>query len=969
MAEKTYNTGRVVGWSSYEEFLKETDTDPNVITNYIYQSLVTYGVTRIVTLPADRTKWKQHSNDNTTFYTTTIRVPGASWGAIPIVGIHYDTYIDNFYSGGEGNYREAKPEEAYDKEALEKAVGNIFTCYVSDSNGKRTQSSVSADGYLTFAAYPDILDFLEEMQAYDVDFGGLQLIVRGLSMKDLDVSTLYYGPQGLLFAGNGLVEDCMHKTADIAGLALTASGYVWLAVGGSSGSGTWDAIDAQAGSDFRFMVVPQGNVLAVSSGYIDLDWVTGTGRYEGNGRYGFTYAEMRYKILALGHPWSINTNRYDKIPNTQKDDYYYMLEGLSQYAAYPPNTAPLSVFPVSKYTGRIQVGDFADPGINTDLKFNKQLDFTVTINKDTRNAVLYLKDRATNQYLGSFWPGNFLNGDKMACGYTGQNYLHIPSKSIEDEELADATFYDHGRQSYFRVPGSKFRKGDTVLITHRTDPKQNGFYFCTSSKDWDGDPQHPHDFAILNRRGAYIPTLIPAWTLKNDNQHSWINLLYYYLDENATEAGTVSNGVLFVQGHPVYPNEMVYARISNLDASQTLVKVTTAVRTVYNNQPKLICYRHDVRPGVTVDGVITDVSTNYSSIIQVQASHLQSALEDPITYKYQDNGISEASISCESDIVPGVILRVNHSQEGVYGSGETYFYYVTHVGYSDVRLASAEIYRKSPTLYAVSEIAGEYDSTVPRYKQYMNEDGTIDEADKPAKWAYPMRSALAHISAREFFKDFGVNIEDYVHADFQNLSLGKFLQECSIRKNLREAATVSTLRPTTITKTYNFYSTADLHYDSEGDPVIPEQPIRASVTISADISGDFFSTAYYTAKDASGGVININDPNKPIWATIAKSRFGDETTSVSLVNGEGTLLEFGGGLGTIEADKITWLDLLVGLGSGQALDLLHGMAVRRMASDCNYLITADGTRLYISTTEPTPGPGETIPDGSIGIGW
>jgi hypothetical protein len=88
-----------------------------------------------------------------------------------------------------------------------------------------------------------------------------------------------------------------------------------------------------------------------------------------------------------------------------------------------------------------------------------------------------------------------------------------------------------------------------------------------------------------------------------------------------------------------------------------------------------------------------------------------------------------------------------------------------------------------------------------------------------------------------------------------------------------------------------------------------------------------------------------------------------------LVNDEGSFLEFAGGLGTIEADKITWLDLLVGLGSGQAVDLLHGMMVRRTASDCNYLITADGTKLYISKTEPKPGPGETIEDGSIGIGW
>ena len=341
MAEKTYNTGRVVGWSTYEEFLKETGADPNIITNYIYQTLVTYGVTRIVTLSADRKKWRQHSNDNTTFYTTTVRVPGASWGAVPIVGIHYDTYIDTFYEGGEGSYKDAKPEEAYDKEALEKAVGNIFTCYVSDANGKRVQSSVAADGYLTFAAYPDILDFLEEIQAYDEGFGGLQLVVRGLSMKDLDVTTLYYGPQGLLFAGNGLAEGCIHKTVDMSGLALAATGYLWLDIGSNSSG-------MQTGTDFRSMIDPFGTVLVTSTGYVDMDWVNGVGSYAGNGVYGLTKSELENDFLGAGKPFKIYSTRYNVIPSQQKDDYVYLIYGSSTYKDYPSGAAPLYIFPVRK---------------------------------------------------------------------------------------------------------------------------------------------------------------------------------------------------------------------------------------------------------------------------------------------------------------------------------------------------------------------------------------------------------------------------------------------------------------------------------------------------------------------------------------------------------------------------------------------------------------------------------------------
>lgn len=955
MAEKTYNTGRVVGWSTYEEFLKETGADPNVITNYIYQTLVTYGVTRIVTLPADRTKWKQHSDDTTTFYTTTIRVPGASWGAIPIVGIHYDTYIDKFYDGGDGNYKEAKPEEAYDKETLEKAVGNIFTCYVSDVNGKRAQSSVAADGYLTFAAYPDILDFLEEMQAYNAEFGGLQLIVRGLSMKDLDVSTLYYGPQGLLFAGNGLIEDCMHKTVDISGLALAASGYLWLDIGGNSGG-------IQGGTDFRPMVNPSGIALVTSTGYVDMDWVNGVGAYAGNGVYGLTKSELEHDFLGTGKPFSIYTTRYDVIPAQQHDDYVYLIYGSSEFTDYPAPGKPIHVFPVKKDDGRIAVGDYSGVGIETKGKFKKNLTFTLVQNTGTKNAALYLKNKVTAEYLGSYW-GKDAPGE-AACAYEGQNYMMFrgDSATAEDTALTDAVFYDEGRQSWFKVMNNKFKKGDLVIIWHRSDPKQNGVYFCTASEDYDATASNPHKYSILNRRGAYIPTFTPEWVYQND---WWNDDGRGFLDEVATAAATITDGVLTVQGNRVYPNELVVSRDSDvLSGGNYPWSVTISLATIKNNQPFLIRKPGSARTVVTVDGTITDQSTTHSSIIQVGLSNLTTALSESRTYTYKNgNTTSTDTFTADSEISPGCIIKVKHNQNNVYGNGKNYCYTVLSKDSNYVRLASTEVFTADPVLFSVTEIAGRYNAAVPRYHQY--------DTEIPASWKYPMRSALAHISARQFFAEFGFDIADYVDPAFQGLSLGKFLQECVIRTTLTVPPAKNTLVAATLSESYSFYSKSDLNYTPGS--VFPrpteQNPIVASTKIDAKISGDFFSTAYYTAKNASGDVININDPDKPIWATIAKSRFGEETTSLSLVDGEGTFLEFGGGLGTIEADKITWLDLLVGLGSGQALDLLHGMAVRRMASDCNYLITADGTRLYISTTEPTPGVGETIPDGSIGIGW
>ena len=115
---------------------------------------------------------------------------------------------------------------------------------------------------------------------------------------------------------------------------------------------------------------------------------------------------------------------------------------------------------------------------------------------------------------------------------------------------------------------------------------------------------------------------------------------------------------------------------------------------------------------------------------------------------------------------------------------------------------------------------------------------------------------------------------------------------------------------------------------------------------------------------ADGEVINLSNPDYPIWATVAKSRRGRQTMSVSIIDSAGSQLDFTGNDGTIEADTITWLDLLTGLGTGQAIDILHGLKVRHN-TDSIQLITPEGVNLYLAPQAPD---GE-IPEGSFGLGW
>lgn len=176
MAKETYNTGRVVGWSTYEEFLKQNpDIDPSIVTALVYQTMVTYGAASLVDLPINRENW---SGD--VLLTQTVAVPGAIWGVTPIVGLNYTAYQQD--------------NTVPDKGKIERGVSNIFSCYVSDQNGKNASNATSETGYITFCAYPEILE---------CGLSSIPLLIRGLGAEAITSGNGYFGPEGLVFAGNG----------------------------------------------------------------------------------------------------------------------------------------------------------------------------------------------------------------------------------------------------------------------------------------------------------------------------------------------------------------------------------------------------------------------------------------------------------------------------------------------------------------------------------------------------------------------------------------------------------------------------------------------------------------------------------------------------------------------------------------------------------------------------------------------
>lgn len=934
MEEKTYNLGRVVGWSQYEEFLKENpELDPQAITPQIYSTLVTYGVTRIVTLPADRELWRMHqdgSADAPVFYTTSVRVPGASWGAVPIVGIDYNSYFNSFNPNQEGKYHDIAASAAIDKDALERAVGNIFTCYISDSNGKRAEGPLSDSGYLTFAAYPDIFEYLETMSEYE-EFGGLKLIVRGLSLVDVDVDELYFGPQGLLFAGNGMAEDCYHETRNINNLCLNSAGCIWLSLTGNSSP-----------ADYRGLVNhPTGQILVSTFGYINLDFLNGVGEFADMGTYGFTAAEIQQALQGIQVVWT----QFDAIPLAERDEYLYLISGEPSYNSYPPAGNPLFIIPVRKLDGKINVGnyDYFSPP-----KMKKIMDFTRTYSAgdDGDNAVLYLYDKMLPEYMGTFW--GYTVPVTFGLTYLGSNSLNNSWITDDLSIQPGVTYSNSGRQCSYRIPTGEpnlFHKGYFYILTNESELIRNGLYLCTADQEHDDTA-----FSRLSRRGGYIEYAIPQWV---KNKKTGGNKFAFEVDLTGMSA-TIQDDILYVAGNSIYPGDLL---MLGIESDYEFVYVWN---TIDNNQPKLIVDINAVPYfdfDATASATISDESDTHSSIISIPRSDWDSVLASTSLTVWTDENSSYSFTNTNDTLTLGVLVRVRHLKSGVWGNDKTYSYLLLNLDNTAATLSSAMVLMDNPSLTTTVGYPGYRDGAVPRYNQEL--------PNSQGNYYYNMKSVLSRTTAYKMFSDFGWDISDYVDEDFQRLSLAEFFQECVLRSDMSVPKSSSTNRSYGITSRLCLYSKEDIDYTPGQVMPEPNPEIHSSMTWKASTTPQsFFDTAYYECITSDGSVINLSNPDYPIWATVAKSRRGRQTMSVSILDAAGGQLDFTGNEGTIEADTITWLDLLTGLGTGQALDILHGLKIRHN-TDSIQLITPEGLNLYLAPQAPTG----DIEDGSVGLGW
>lgn len=935
MAEKTYNAGRVVGWSAYEEFIRETGTDPGVISSYIYQTLTTYGVSRRVELAANG--WEETGGGQ--FYMQTIEVAGASWGAVPVIGIDYESYMDFFTNPSSTSSTEESIEinDTFEKETLEQSVANIFSVYVSDSHGNKATNSLSDHGYLTFVAYPDVVDFMQGMPGEK-----LKLIVRGLSMENLgDVNNLYFGPQGLMFAGNGMVADCTHSTENMNRLSLNSAGVLWMSVGGKCNP-----------ADTRGLVNhPEGTILTSTFGYLEPDFLGGTGSFAGS-TYALTYKEYVDGLTGI----EVFRAQVEAIPVEERDNYLYMIDGIPEYTDYPTNSQPLNAIPVRKDTGKVNIGYL------TDLrrpKMKKIIDFTRTYGSDD-TSVLYLYNKKLPDYLGNWWTIQPL-GSTYTEGlvYAGNGPLTDTSYWKGTDLTESGTFSGSNRQKCWKLTTGTYHKGSIYVVYNQVDPASNGLFMCTADTDHEN-----LGYSVLNRIGGYISGSRPQW-VENPNATGMI----YQMDLTGHTA-TITNSVLYVDGCPIYPGE---ALAVGEVGEQHVVYVEN---TISSSTPKLILRNiANVRPVVDVysggSSSVSDISDTHSNILTIARSDWDTGYAGRSLTVYTDATTTETFTVTNTEVTPGTYVKFNHSQMDCYGRGKMYTYVVLSIDSNLVRLASAMVFVDNPDLLTTVGAVGQQDCIIPRYNQQLpNSMGT---------YYYNVGAALNKITAKQFFEDFGWNIADYVDADFQDMSLGELLRECVVRNDLSVPKSPDTSRGVGMNVTYHLYTKeelgiAPLPAPDPSDPgreycVMPQPnpEIHSTMTLNAKTKPtSFFDTAFFTAKDENGVEVDINNPDYPIWVTLGKSRFGPQVMSESLIDKGGTRLDFSGNAGTIEADKINWLDLLIALGTGKSLDILKGMVVHNTTGGQTCLVGADGTKLIISSTEPDP---TNLDVGTVGIGW
>ena len=216
-----------------------------------------------------------------------------------------------------------------------------------------------------------------------------------------------------------------------------------------------------------------------------------------------------------------------------------------------------------------------------------------------------------------------------------------------------------------------------------------------------------------------------------------------------------------------------------------------------------------------------------------------------------------------------------------------------------------------------------------------------------------------------------------IHTDYRNLSAQEFFQYAATGRDMTKSIDTDYTDDYT-TNRYYIYSKSDIEALAEASS-FPSGGVSASAVFEAQFSmADFFKPCKLrtylwngTTKTDEITAAVVSPTFHMYSADTSVDREGIQ--AVSLTDDAGAPLPLHGISGTITGDMLTWEMLLAALGQNKSVDLLGtvltGLKGNLSGSSSNYIQFGNGLRLYVSSTAPTPASGDTIPEGSVGLGW
>lgn len=207
-----------------------------------------------------------------------------------------------------------------------------------------------------------------------------------------------------------------------------------------------------------------------------------------------------------------------------------------------------------------------------------------------------------------------------------------------------------------------------------------------------------------------------------------------------------------------------------------------------------------------------------------------------------------------------------------------------------------------------------------------------------------------------------------IHADYRELDALSFLQYAATERDMTQPITTD-YSSNIITENFYIFNN-EVISDIIDQSDWPGHSYTATERFKAEFyKSDFFKPAKMTALDSNNTDITkqLTDSGYHLWATQTNVN-RDNVLALSVTDGFGGLLPMGGTQGTISGDSINWDMISSSLNQNKSIDIL-GDTLRAMKYSSNYIPLANGLRLYVSSTEPVAATGDTIPEGSVGLGW